>query len=167
MKRMFKFIKLGWEYMRNRINLLLIILWMLFIFFMSSRTGSESSAMSGRLLEWFAFFHVDIHSPVGESLHFIIRKGAHLFEYFVLSLLFYNYFKGFMTGYKRYYLAIIFSFLYACTDEFHQTFVPNRAGAFTDVLIDTTGAVIAILLVLIYRVTIKKWEYSQSTINKS
>lgn len=36
--------------------------------------------------------------------------------------------------------------LYAATDEFHQLFVPGRAGLFTDVLIDATGAAIGLLV---------------------
>ncbi len=36
--------------------------------------------------------------------------------------------------------------LYAATDEVHQLFVPGRAGLFTDVLIDATGAAIGLLL---------------------
>lgn len=36
--------------------------------------------------------------------------------------------------------------LYAATDELHQLFVPGRAGLFTDVLIDATGAAIGLLL---------------------
>ena len=39
------------------------------------------------------------------------------------------------------------TFLYACTDEFHQLFVPGRAGRFTDVLIDTTGGIIMLLFI--------------------
>ena len=37
-------------------------------------------------------------------------------------------------------ISIIFSFLYACTDEIHQIFVPGRSAQFRDVLIDTLGA---------------------------
>ena len=37
-------------------------------------------------------------------------------------------------------LSILFSFLYAATDEFHQLFVPGRSGEFKDVMIDTVGA---------------------------
>ena len=36
--------------------------------------------------------------------------------------------------------------LYAATDELHQLFVPGRAGLFTDVLIDATGAAIGLLV---------------------
>ncbi len=36
--------------------------------------------------------------------------------------------------------AFAFSTLYAASDEFHQLFVPGRAGLFTDVAIDSCGA---------------------------
>ena len=39
------------------------------------------------------------------------------------------------------------AFLYACTDEFHQRFTPGRSCQFTDVLIDSAGALIAILII--------------------
>mgnify|MGYP004633929879 FL=1 len=34
-------------------------------------------------------------------------------------------------------------FLYACTDEHHQTFVNGRSGLFLDTLIDTLGGFIS------------------------
>ena len=37
-------------------------------------------------------------------------------------------------------MSILLSFLYACTDEIHQIFVPGRSAQFRDVLIDTLGA---------------------------
>ena len=38
--------------------------------------------------------------------------------------------------------------VYAATDEFHQTFVPGRAGRVSDVALDSAGAAIGILLTL-------------------
>ena len=40
--------------------------------------------------------------------------------------------------------GLVFAVLYAMSDEYHQTFVPGRAGAWTDVLIDGAGAVLAL-----------------------
>ena len=45
--------------------------------------------------------------------------------------------------------ALVFCFLYACTDEYHQTFVPGRAGALKDVFVDLAGAAFGLVLVLI------------------
>jgi VanZ family protein len=38
-------------------------------------------------------------------------------------------------------LAILATLLVASADEFHQSFLPNRAGQFSDVLLDTCGGV--------------------------
>ena len=40
--------------------------------------------------------------------------------------------------------------LYACTDEFHQTFVDGRNGTPVDVCIDAIGMAIARAIALIY-----------------
>ena len=42
--------------------------------------------------------------------------------------------------------AFAFSALYAASDEFHQLFVPGRAGLFTDVAIDSCGAALGSVL---------------------
>ena len=54
-----------------------------------------------------------------------------------------------MLSCKGYIIAISTVFIYACTDEFHQLFVPGRSGQFTDVLIDTAGGLIGLVCILI------------------
>jgi VanZ family protein len=44
-------------------------------------------------------------------------------------------------------LAVVLVAGYAATDELHQVFTSGRHPAITDVMIDTTGAVIAVLVV--------------------
>lgn len=43
--------------------------------------------------------------------------------------------------------ALFIGFLYACTDEFHQTFVPGRSGELRDILIDTFGVLLGALII--------------------
>ena len=43
--------------------------------------------------------------------------------------------------------AVFISLAYACTDEFHQTFVRGRGGTPRDVAIDAIGIAIAVLLI--------------------
>jgi len=43
-------------------------------------------------------------------------------------------------------LALTCTFLIASGDEWHQSMLPNRTGMFRDVLLDTAGAVVLILL---------------------
>ncbi len=82
-----------------------------------------------------------------------VRKFAHASEFFVLALLFINLIYQSKGKVKWQYLliTILFCFLYACTDEFHQKFIVGRTSRFTDVLIDTCGALIAVVGVCIFK----------------
>lgn len=82
-----------------------------------------------------------------------VRKFAHASEFFVLALLFINLIYQSKGKVKWQYLlvTILFCFLYACTDEFHQRFIVGRTSRFTDVLIDTCGALIAVVGVCIFK----------------
>jgi VanZ family protein len=76
----------------------------------------------------------------------ILRKMAHVIEYAVLFLLVRRAFCGSIAAgdsRRATAYAIIFSVLYAVSDEYHQSFVPTRGPAVSDVLIDTAGVLIA------------------------
>jgi len=82
-----------------------------------------------------------------EKLNKPLRKCMHTSVYFVLSILICNCLKIFkISGLKNLIMPIGISFLYACTDELHQLFVEGRTSQFTDVLIDTTGAIIGVTI---------------------
>lgn len=78
-------------------------------------------------------------------MHHIIRKCAHFTEYFIFSLLI---LRGIRAGEKGTHLrwaliTILIVAGYAALDEYHQSFVPGRTPAVTDVLIDTSGGATA------------------------
>lgn len=50
---------------------------------------------------------------------------------------------------KRVAISMITGILYATSDEIHQAFTPGRGPLFTDVLIDTMGVILGILLVML------------------
>jgi VanZ family protein len=83
--------------------------------------------------------------PTLEFMHHIIRKCAHLTEYFILSLLILRGIRAGRHGTKLAWavLAIVIVAGYASLDEFHQRFVPGRTPAVSDVLLDTTGGAAA------------------------
>jgi VanZ family protein len=85
------------------------------------------------------------------NIDHIVRKGAHFFEYSVLSCTFVFFFRVRKKKVSRLFLySVVLTGLYASTDEFHQLFVPGRSGQIKDVLIDTSGAAAgAFLLCLI------------------
>lgn len=92
-------------------------------------------------------------------IHFMIRKSAHLTEYALLGSLWYWSIKPGIRGWSRNaaIAALMFSFVYASLDEFHQTFTLNREGNPVDVLIDSTGAAMGILAIWIYNTMMQRY----------
>ena len=151
-----KFLKL---HSRSIVSLLLIFQ-MIFIFIMSSFGSDFSSAQSGQIIQALrqVFPNLNNTSHLDASiLVFIVRKTAHFTEYAILGILFFRQFFPQKNGSRYFILAILFSFFYACTDEIHQLFIPGRSGQFTDVLIDTLGALFGCLLLVLFRHLRKAW----------
>jgi VanZ family protein len=78
-------------------------------------------------------------------IHHYIRKTGHLTEYFVLSLLLLRGIRGERRGMRLAWAltAIAVVLCYASLDEFHQSFVPGRTPAVSDVMLDTCGGAAA------------------------
>lgn len=123
-----------------------LILWMGLIFYMSNQPGDVSSKQSGLVLKLFQVLGIDLSKELGEVATFIVRKAAHFTEYFILYILCVNVMKHYFDIKKAIVYAFAVSFLYACTDEIHQYFIPGRAMAFKDVLIDSSGALFAMII---------------------
>ena len=128
---------------------ILSLLTVMFIWGNSLRTGEESGAMSGGILQWInAFLHLD--EAGAEKLHFAIRKMAHFTEYACLGTLLCWFFG--MTGEKGAHLMcmpLLFGLLTACVDETIQVFTPDRGPSLIDVWIDTAGVAAGITFLLI------------------
>ncbi len=129
--------------MKKYFSLILVILWMLVIFYFSSKPASVSDQESKLLIQIFQLLGLDLNSFLGELANFAVRKTAHFTEYFILSLLWFNLLYGKYELRKAALYSVAAVFLYACTDELHQLFVPGRAARFTDVMIDTSGGALA------------------------
>jgi VanZ family protein len=127
-----------------------LLVWMLVIFSASGDPGSfqRSSRIIGPFVHWL-FPHLSdnaVHDVV-----VIVRKGAHVTEYAVLALLLWRALRKPPSQsvpswqWSEAGLALGLAALFAATDEIHQAFVPSRQGSVWDVLLDTTGAALALL----------------------
>ena len=126
------------------------------IFNFSSENGPKSSGTSGKvasiLLDIFAdgknMSHEEKQSKI-ELIQPFVRKGAHFSIYMILGMLLMCCMKTFkLSNVYRFDISIALAFLYACSDELHQRFIPARSGQFTDVCLDTLGAACGILIIL-------------------
>lgn len=87
-------------------------------------------------------------NSVIENLNKPLRKCIYAGVFFILAILILFGLKLFNAkGFKLSIIPIILSFLYACTDEFHQMFVSGRASEWLDVMIDTVGAIIGVIVI--------------------
>ena len=81
-----------------------------------------------------------------EAIHGLVRKLAHVVEYAILGALVVR-----ALDLPRRSLgsisvrALLLCGLFAGLDEFHQSFVPSRTGALSDVLLDTFGAALGVI----------------------
>ena len=127
----------------------LLVFFMIFIFYMSSKPAAESNVTSEWVIKILKIVKLDLDTWFGSVANFIVRKIAHFSEYFILSIISYATLREDENRKKSAIYAIIICFLYACSDEIHQYFVPGRAMLFTDVLIDTSGGICAMAIIKI------------------
>jgi len=86
----------------------------------------------------------------GGFAEFMLRKLAHLTEYAILgALLLLLLYAVFRRGRWLTPTAVATVFLFAVSDEWHQSFVAGRTPLPEDVMIDTLGACIGALLVVL------------------
>jgi VanZ family protein len=90
-----------------------------------------------------------------ENVHWVLRKCCHLTVYAILGLLVFRALSHSRTSlppwsWPRVGGALLIVFLYAASDEYHQSFVPGRTALFSDVCIDTSGAAAGLLVLWVY-----------------
>ncbi len=129
------------------------------IFLFSAQVGTDSAKTSGGFITFilrvfypnFATMDEASRLALVASLQLIVRKGAHFSVYALLGL---------CTGCaaltytcRRWVrLAVPFAvcLAWAISDEIHQYFVPSRACAALDVLIDSCGAALGVAVSVLF-----------------
>ncbi|MFZ1978143.1 MAG: VanZ family protein [Bacteroidota bacterium] len=125
-------------------NWLPAILWIICIFVLS--TGSFSAENTYRILvPILRFFIPHITAAEVYTIHFFVRKAAHVTEYCIAGLLLFHSFHNTMRSDKPWrwvlYSLLLIIFI-AATDEYHQSFVATRTSSMIDVGIDFVGGII-------------------------
>lgn len=147
---------------KKTIFIILTLIWTAIIFSFSLQSGDVSSDMSSGFGRWLietfmpGLLEYMEHLPMEEldKLHFILRKGAHFTEYFLLGILS-SASMSLRENVKKPYkgwAAFVYCILVASVDETIQYFVPGRAGRIADVCLDSFGAVMGIILIKIKRI---------------
>ena len=124
----------------------------------------DNSMQNGGSSDGFSLLFAEIFVPIVNKLGFhgniwtlnrIVRKLAHLTEFTILGSVLYTILRRYIT-YGTVIKTIGLGMLIASLDEFIQLFSPGRSSQISDVLIDTVGIIIGILLVkLVYYIEYK------------
>lgn len=108
-----------------------VVLWMGVIFYFSSRTSGE----------------------LGDLLPLVLLpelQWGHLGEYLILGVFSYFALSRTVRGNPNLW-AILICLAYGVTDEWHQSFVPTRAVEGGDLIMDLVGAIIGVVLILLWK----------------
>jgi rSAM/selenodomain-associated transferase 1 len=105
-----------------------VILLMGIIFWLSHQDRNETLLRTGLLARICGWFGMDCAWIMQGAKAFYIRKAAHMTEYGLLAFLLLRWLRLHFHFYKAAIYAFLVAVIYACTDEYHQTFVEGRGG---------------------------------------
>lgn len=152
--------------MKKILCILLLIMSMGTMYYFSSQDGETSSAQSGTVVEIVDKLFdkarenitltddrlITLKDKIMAELRtynkeYLVRKAAHFGIYAVIGglmmLVLYSFSKQvFFSG----VIAFVGAFMYAVFDERRQLTISGRSGCITDVFIDSSGALLAILI---------------------
>lgn len=117
----------------KKISWVLLIILLCGLYWFSAQNGDASTRQSNEVLNRLNLNSKEHHL----TYTVVVRKSAHILIYCVIGMLLYM-----IT--KSPFKTLVLVFLIACGDEWHQTFVPGRAGRLMDVGIDMLGGMLAV-----------------------
>lgn len=132
---------------------------MIIIFLLSNQKAQDSKQLSNSfitktIINIYEMKHGKITEEkkieIKENYSFIVRKTAHFTIYLVLGLLVSLVLIGKNLNIKQIIIyGVLICMAYAITDEIHQIFVSGRSGEIRDIIVDTCGSTVGILLNII------------------
>ena len=116
-------------------------------------TNLGSAEHTGRILYPIFHFLFDMNAAAFALWHALLRKSGHVVGYFTLSVLLFRSWRATFPRLSTSWclqwstLALLSTSLVATLDEWHQSFVPSRTGTLRDVILDSTAALLAQIVV--------------------
>ena len=132
---------------------LFLISILVFIFVMSNMNGESSTNSSNFIMMYlyriYSNFSLMDYETFLNLYHNVVRELAHFIEFFVLGIALYinaiDWFEN-----KIIIKSLIIGLIYAISDEIHQLFILNRAFEIKDILIDSFGVIVGIILIYLF-----------------
>ncbi len=144
------------------------VAFMLLVIARESTEGFASLHTSVMLRPLYQAIFGVVADPRWEHIHHMLRKTGHFLGYGTLGL---TWLRAWLHMWARplrrstartwrslaWRMAILCTAVVASMDELHQTWIPDRTGLASDVLLDTSGAIILCgLIAILWRVRLRR-----------
>jgi VanZ family protein len=123
-----------------------------------------SSEHTSRILYPILHFLIGLDPAAFEVVHHYIRKCGHFVGYFTLSFFLFRAWRATLRlpwaprwALRWAAIAFFMSALVASLDEWHQTFIPSRTGTISDVILDSSAALTAQVLIFLFLSWKPRW----------
>lgn len=113
------------------------------IFYATQSPGFTGSHTKGLLYSFLSSFF-DPNPSVIWTINVIIRKTGHIVAFGILAVFLYL---ALSKTRRPFLYAWVITTVYAVVDEFHQGFIPGRTSSFADVVLDSFGAFLALMII--------------------
>ena len=130
-----------------------VLIW-LGLIFVGSTDALSAEQTSRFLVPFLRWLDPQISIAAIAAIQLVVRKVGHITEYGILAMLLW---RGLRRGTRfqarvsiLFLLAWLAATIFAVTDEFHQSFVPLRTASPIDVMIDICGAMIGLIICLMF-----------------
>lgn len=134
------------------IYIVLTLVILISIYYLSSMNNKETNSLSKgivyksiEIIEGITHKEFDKKSIVNK-LNYPIRKCAHFTLFLLLGICIYLLLNSFHLPHKI-LISIILSILFATLDETHQMFSLGRSSSILDILIDSIGSIVGIIII--------------------
>src|SRR6266702_840056 len=143
-----------------------VLIW-LGLIFVGSTDALSAEQTSRFLVPFLRWLDPQISIAAIAAIQLVVRKVGHITEYGILAMLLW---RGLRRGTRfqarvsiLFLLAWLAATIFAVTDEFHQSFVPLRTASPIDVMIDICGAMIGLIICLMFAARGRSGPLNQET----
>ena len=147
--------------MKRVIYAIFVISILIIMYTFSSQSSRDSNKLSKSIINGsIELYKVISHKEVNNTkvinkYNVYLRKIAHFTEFFILAIFVFLLLDTTNIN-KKTIICILVCFVFACLDEIHQYYNGSRDPRMLDVIIDTSGAITAMIVLLKFKIIEKK-----------